>query len=81
MFTEILYHLSNLSISVLIILSNTNASKIKDAIFMFENCKHRSEGFFLSMQRTPGSFDEGYQLLYTAKLLNFMIDYVLTGFF
>jgi len=45
MFTEILYHLSNLSFSVLIILPNTNASKIKDATFMFENGKHRSEGF------------------------------------
>lgn len=36
MFTEILYHLSKLSISVLVTLSNSNSSRIKDAIFMFE---------------------------------------------
>lgn len=81
MFTEILYYLSNLSISVLIILSNTNASKIKDAIFMFESGKHRSEGFSKHTKNTLVLFDEGNQLLYKAKLLNFMIDYVLAVFF
>lgn len=36
---------------------------------------------FLSIQSISSLFDEVYQLLYKAKLLNFMIDYVLTVFF
>lgn len=66
---------------MLIILSNTNARKIKDAIFMFESGKHRSEGFSKHTKNTLVLFDEGNQLLYKAKLLNFMIDYVLAVFF
>lgn len=36
---------------------------------------------FLSIQSTSLLFDEGYQLLYEAPLLNFMIDFVLSVFF
>lgn len=78
MFTEILYHLSNLSISVLIILPNTNTGKIKDAIFVRK--WQTDQKAFLSIQSTSLLFDEGYQLLYKEQLLHFMIDFVLFFF-